>query len=153
MTVQQIIDAKDNPPRTAKQLKAMLNRTKFGFIKSDVRGEPHLISSHYQLDEFNNPAIYQAHTISNAYSQLKGLAIAIQKRGACSLENLYRGFHLLNYEQMCSALNLTPESRESKVVWKNCLEADRALRNFYQSELEAIALYFHKLKETDSRYR
>lgn len=68
------------------------------------------------------------------------------------LENLYRGFHLLDFQQVCEALKLDPESKEAKEVWLDCTNADRALRQFYQSELEAIALYFHNLKESDPRY-
>lgn len=54
---------------------------------------------------------------------------------------------------MCEALKLDPKSKEAKEVWLDYTNADRALRQFYQSELEAIALYFHNLKESDTRYQ
>jgi hypothetical protein len=68
------------------------------------------------------------------------------------LENLYRGLHLLDYEQFCEALKLDPLEEESKIAHQELIVLDKAMRYFYQSELEAIALYFHDLKERDPRY-
>lgn len=68
------------------------------------------------------------------------------------LENLFRGLHLMNFHQMCEIFNLDGESSEAIQKWKEWLQADRALRKFYQSELEAIAEYFSELKQRDSQY-
>ena len=63
MSIQEIIAAKNNPPKTAKQLKQLLEGTRFRFFKSEIRKEPHIISSRYQLDEFNQPMLYEASTL------------------------------------------------------------------------------------------
>ena len=111
MSIQEIIAAYPNPPKTAKQLKELLVGTKFRFFKSETRREPHLISSRYQLDEFDQPIIYTAPTISNAYSQIHSLAIKVNENGVCSIENLYEAVQHLDYEGFCKALNLNPDDK------------------------------------------
>lgn len=143
MSIQEIIAAKNNPPKTAKQIKKLLEGTRFRFFKSEIRKEPHLISSRYQLDEFNQPMIYEASTIGNAYSQILHLAIAVNQKGICSIENLYEAVQNLDYKGFCQALSLNPNDEMSKCIIADIQQIDRAFRNFYRNELEAIAVYYH----------
>ena len=75
------------------------------------------------------------------------MAIAVNQKGICSIENLYEALQRLDYKGFCQALNLNPNDEMSKCIIADIQQIDRAFKNFYRNELEAIAIYYHHQKQ------
>ena len=143
MSIQKIITAKNKPPKIAEQLSELLMGTKFRFFKSDNKNDSYILASGYQLDRFNKPILYEVKSVKDAYLKALELSIFVNNNGVCSIEHLYQAVDNLNYQEICEALNINQNDEMSKYVFDEVKQVNRAFRNFYRSELEAIAIYYH----------
>ena len=142
MTLEQIIKRRNNPPKLAKHLEALLKDTKFEFCKgSSTREAPHKIISLYgnRRKEFVCP------TIGQAYSLIYNLAVELNDAPSLTISNLYNGANRLNYEQLCACLNIDKNERRSAIVWQNINRLTDSLNEFTIEELEQIARGFNKI--------